>query len=140
MRLVIIYLILVIILALLGACSMKTLYPVAGATVGGGAGALVGGPAGGALGAFAGAASGEVLKSESEVKAAIEKAGAISKGDVEALLKIKMDEHKGWFQKAVDGIYDVLMISALATGLYFIFHFWYGRHFVKKLSKNKPHE
>lgn len=116
---------------------MKSLYPVAGATVGAGAGALVGGPAGGALGGFAGAASGEVLKSEAEVKAAIKKAEAISKGDVEALLKIKMDEHKGWFEKTVDGIYDVLMIAALATGLYFIFHFWYGRHFAKKLSKKE---
>jgi hypothetical protein len=119
---------------------MKTLYPVAGATVGGGAGALVGGPAGGALGAFAGAASGEVLKADGQYREAIETVEAISKGDVEALVKLKMDEHKGWFQKAVDGIYDVLMIAALATGLYFVFHFWYGRHFVKKLSKNKPHE
>lgn len=137
MRVVLIYIFLVIILALLGGCSMKTLYPVAGATVGGGTGALLGGPAGGALGAFAGAASGEVLKSEAEVKAAIKKAEAISKGDVEELVKIKMDEHKGWFEKTVDGIYDILMISALATGLYFIFHFWYGRHFVKKLSKQE---
>jgi len=116
---------------------MKSLYPVAGATVGGGAGALIGGPAGGALGAFAGSASGEVLKSEAEVKEALKKVEAISKGDVEALVKSKMDEHKGWFEKAVDGIYDILMISALATGLYFIFHFWYGRHFVKKLSKQE---
>lgn len=108
-----------------------------GATVGGGTGALLGGPAGGALGAFAGAASGEVLKSEAEVKEAIKAVEAISKGDVEELVKIKMDEHKGWFEKTVDGIYDILMISALATGLYFIFHFWYGRHFVRKLSKQE---
>lgn len=137
MRVVLIYIFLVILLALLGACSMKTLYPTMGATVGGGAGALLGGPAGGALGAFAGAASGEVLKSEPEVKKAIKTAEALTKGDVEALVKLKMDEHKGWFEKAVDGIYDILMISALATGLYFIFHFWYGRHFAKKLSKQE---
>jgi|TARA_Y100000289_G_scaffold44982_1_gene44926 amino acid transporter len=137
MRVVLIYIFLVILLALLGGCSMKTLYPTLGATVGGGTGALVGGPAGGALGAFAGAASGEVLKSEAEVKEALKTAEALSKGDVEALVKIKMDEHKGWFEKAVDGIYDILMISALATGLYFIFHFWYGRQFVKKLSKQE---
>ena len=70
----------------------------------------------------------------SSIKKAVE---AISKGDVEELVKIKMDEHKGWFEKTVDGIYDILMISALATGLYFIFHFWYGRHFVRKLSKQE---
>ena len=116
---------------------MKKLYPTAGATVGAGAGALLGGPAGGALGAFAGAASGEVLKSEAEVKEAIETVEALSKGDVEALVKIKMDEHKGWFEKTVDGIYDILKITALATGLYFIFHFWYGRHIAKKLSKKE---
>ena len=70
-----------------------------GATVGGGTGALLGGPAGGALGAFAGAASGEVLKSEAEVKEAIKTAEALSKGDVEALVKLKMDEHKGGSRK-----------------------------------------
>jgi len=116
-------------------CSFKKLYPVAGATVGGGVGALVGGPGGAALGAFAGTASGEVLKSEEEVREAVAKVEALTTGDVEKMVELGLNEHKGWFQKTIDGIYDVLMLGALASVMYFIFQFWYGRHFVNKKLK-----
>lgn len=108
---------------------------MAGATVGGGAGALVGGPAGGAIGAFAGAASGEVMKSQDAVEEAAAKVEAITTGDVQKLVEMQLNEHKGWFEKTVSGIYDIMMITALATVLYFVFHFWYGRHFAKKLNQ-----
>ena len=124
-----------IFLILLSSCSFKKLYPVAGATVGGGVGALVGGPGGVALGAFAGAASGEVLKSEEEVKEAVAKVEALTSGDVKKMVELGLNEHKGWFQKTIDGIYDVLMLGALASVMYFIFQFWYGRYFVNKKLK-----
>ena len=115
---------------------MSKLYPVAGATIGGGVGAI-GGPGTAALGAFAGSATGEVLKAEEEVKAAVKKAEALSSGDIEKLVELQLNEHKGWFEKTIDGIYDILMISALATVLYFIFHFWYGRQLVNKQLKQE---
>ena len=119
----------------LPSCSFKRLYPVAGATVGGGVGALVGGPGGAALGAFAGTASGEVLKSDEEVKEAVAKVEALTSGDVEKLVELGLNEHKGGFQKTIDGIYNVLLIGALASIMYFIFQFWYGRYFVNKKLK-----
>ena len=119
---------------LLSGCSLKTLYPTVGATLGGGVGGALGGPAGGALGAFAGSASGEVLKNEAEVRELNDKVEALSKGDVESLIQLEMEDQKGWFQKTIDGVYDILIITCIATVLYFIFHFWYGRHFAKKLN------
>lgn len=118
-------------------CSIKSLYPTIGATVLAGAGGAVGGPSGAALGAFAGAATGEVLKNETEVQELAEKVQAISEGDVQNLIKMEMEDQKGWFQKTIDGIYDILIITSIATVLYFIFHFWYGRHFAKKLNSSK---
>lgn len=122
-------------LIFLSSCSFKRLYPVAGATVGGGVGALVGGPGGAALGAFAGTASGEVLKSDEEVKEAVAKVEALTSGDVKKMVELGLNEHKGWFQKTIDGIYDLLTVGALASVLYFIFQFWYGRYFVNKKFK-----
>lgn len=137
MRFAIFYIVFVIVVVVLSSCSLKTLYPIAGATVGGGAGALVAGPGGGALGAFAGASTGEVLKSKEEVREAADKIEALTSGDVKKLVEIGLNEHKGWFEKTIDGIYDILMISALATILYFIFHFWYGKNLVNKTIQEK---
>ena len=115
-------------------CSLKTLYPTVGGTLGAGAGGLLGGPGGAALGAFAGTASGEVLKSESEVRELGEKMEALTQGDVQSLIQLEMEDQKGWFQKTIDGIYDILTITSIATVLYFVFHFWYA----KKLNRQKP--
>jgi len=121
-------------LLLVSGCSLKTLYPTAGATLGAGAGGLLGGPGGAALGGFAGAASGEVLKSEAEVRELGQKVEAITTGDVKSLIALEMEGQKGWFQKTIDGIYDILTLTSIATVLYFVFHFWYA----KKLNKQKP--
>lgn len=134
------YLTLLITLIALSGCSVKSLYPTIGATIGGTAGSL-GGPAGAGAGALGGAAIGEVLKAESEVEEAIETVEALSKGDVEKLLEIHAKEQKSLFDKWVEGIYDVLKISAFGMALYFIFQFWYGRKFAEKLNKeNKQNQ
>ena len=114
-------------------CSVKSIYPIAGATIGASGGALLGGPGGAAVGAFGGNAVGHMLKSEKEVKELEEKVEELSKGDVLALL----DDQKGLFGETIEGVYDLLKLGGLLTLLYFIFHFWYGRYFVKKLNNNK---
>lgn len=126
---------LIILLPLMSSCSFKTLYPTIGATTGAGVGGILGGPGGAALGGFAGAASGEILKADKEVKEAMETVEAVTEGDVKKLVELKLGEQQGWFDKTVDGIYDILMISAFAMVLYFVFHFWYGRKFAKQLSQ-----
>ena len=113
---------------------MRSLYPTIGATIGGTAGSL-GGPAGAGAGALGGAALGEVLKAEDEVKEVVETVEALSKGDVEKLLEIHASEQKSLFDQWVEGIYDVLKISAFGMALYFVFQFWYGRKFAEKLNK-----
>lgn len=121
------------ILLSLSSCSVKSIYPIVGATIGGSGGALLGGPGGAAVGAFGGNAVGHMLKSEKEVEELEEKVEELSRGDVLKLL----DEQKGWFGKTIEGVYDLLKLGGFVTLIYFIFHFWYGRYFVKKLNNNK---
>lgn len=115
-----------------------------GGTLGAGAGALVGGPGGAALGGFSGVAAGELAKKDgqlAEVEEALETAEAVSKGDVETLLKLHTEKQKSMYDQLVEGVYDILKISAFGMGLYFIFQFWYGRKFAEKLNrKNQSHE
>ena len=109
-----------------------------GGTFGAAGGALVGGPGGAALGGFSGVAAGELAKKDGqleEVEEALETAEAISKGDVETLLELHASEQKSLFDQWVEGIYDILKISAFGMALYFIFQFWYGRKFAEKLNK-----
>lgn len=127
-----------LLLIALSGCSVKSFYPIIGGTVGAAGGAVVGGPGGAALGGFSGVAAGELAKKDGqleEVEDALETAEAISKGDVETLLELHADKQKGLYEKLVDGVYDILKISAFGMALYFIFQFWYGRKFAEKLNK-----
>lgn len=96
---------------------------------------MVGGPGGAALGGFSGVAAGELAKKDGELAEAVETVEALSKGDVEKLLEIHASEQKSLFDQWVEGIYDVLKISAFGMALYFVFQFWYGRKFAEKLNK-----
>jgi hypothetical protein len=101
--------VLLTIIVLLAGCQIKTFYPLAGAALGGGVGAI-GGPATAALGAVAGSAVGEVAKGDADLMEAREEIQALTTGDVEKLLEIRMRESQGGFSKAMSGIYRVLMI------------------------------
>lgn len=127
-----------LLLITLSGCSVKSFYPIIGGTVGAAGGAVVGGPGGAALGGFSGVAAGELAKKDGqleEVEEALETAEAISKGDVEKILEIHASEQKGLYEQLVDGVYDILKISAFGMALYFVFQFWYGRKFAEKLNK-----
>ncbi len=109
-----------------------------GGTLGATGGAFVGGPGGAALGGFSGVAAGELAKKDGqleEVEEALETAEAVSKGDVEKLLELHASKQKGLYEQLVEGVYDILKISAFAMALYFVFQFWYGRKFAEKLNK-----
>ena len=129
------YIALLLTLIALSGCSMKSFYPLMGGTVGAAGGAMVGGPGGAALGGFSGVAAGELAKKDGELAEAVETVEALSKGDVEKLLEIHASEQKSLFDQWVEGIYDVLKISAFGMALYFVFQFWYGRKFAEKLNK-----
>ena len=133
------YIALLLTLAALSGCSLKTFYPVIGGTVGATGGAVVGGPGGAALGAFGGTSLGEIAKGDEDVQEAVDTVEALSKGDIEKLLEIHANEQKSLFDKWVEGIYDLLKISAFGMALYFVFQFWYGRKFAEKLNKKNQH-
>ena len=122
----------------LSGCSIKSFYPIVGGTLGATGGAFVGGPGGAALGGFSGVAAGELAKKDGqleEVEEALETAEAVSKGDVEKLFELHANKQKGLYEQLVEGVYDILKISAFGMALYFVFQFWYGRKFAEKLNK-----
>ena len=113
---------------------MRTFYPLAGAALGGGAGAL-GGPATAAVGAVAGTAVGEVAKGGADLQDAREEIQALTTGDVEKLLEIRMEQERGGVAKALDGVYKVLMIFGFLCLGFVIVPVIYTRYVQKALRK-----
>jgi hypothetical protein len=121
---------------------MKTFAPTALGAVGGGVGAI-GGPGTAFAGAGLGAAAGQIIKESDAVKKKTEELKALGEGDVAKLIDIKLKEERGFFQKLIDGVYDILMITTAGMVLYFIFHYWRVRSVTKKvnnLEKNNNHD
>jgi len=123
---------------LASSCSIKTFAPTGLGAVGGAAGSLAG-PGGAFAGAGLGAAAGQIIKESATVKSQAEKIKALSEGDVAKLVELKLKEERGWFEKTIDGVYDILMIAALTMGLYAVFNFWQGRKLVRNLKKTTDH-
>lgn len=110
--------------------------PTIGGALGGGVGAI-GGPGPALAGAGLGAATGQIIKGEAKVAQQAEQLKALSENDVSKLVELKLKEERGWFQSLIDGIYDILMISAVGMVLIYIAQFLYQRHFTKKINLNK---
>jgi len=119
-------------------CSLKTFAPTGLGAVGGAAGSLAG-PGGAFAGAGLGAAAGQIIKESDTVKSQAEKIKALSEGDVAKLVELKLKEERGWFEKTIDGVYDILMIAALAMGLHMVFNFWHGRKIERNLKRRPGH-
>ena len=79
---------------------------------------MLGGPAGGALGAFSGAASGEILKGNEEIKEARETISALTRGDVETLIKSGMEEHADGFESFTTTIKRILIFAFIGLLCY----------------------
>jgi hypothetical protein len=102
-----------------------------GATAG-----LPGGPGGMIAGATLGAGVGQLVHELDRNQ----KLSAISRGDVEELIKIKVEEQKGWFSQALDGLKSILVICGVACALWILIPLVYTRHIgkkIKNLSKNE---
>jgi hypothetical protein len=125
----------------LSSCSVKKFYPLGGAVVGGATGAI-GGPVSAGLAAGAGWTMGELAKGDEELKEAKQTIQALSTGDVNALVELRLEKAKGdgFFDSILDGIYDLLFIGAIGVGLWVILPLWYTRYVHKKhkeLTENK---
>ncbi len=99
-------------------CSFKQFYPTIGATVGGATGAVLAGPGGAAVGAAGGGLSGEIFRGNEELTEAKDTIEALSKGDVEALLRQQAGEHAGLFDQFTSYVKRILIIAAVCLGAY----------------------
>lgn len=125
-------------LLLFGGCSLKNFYPLAGAVGGASAGSL-GGPVTAGLGAGAGWAAGEIAKGNEDLEEAQETIQALTTGDVDALVELKLQEKKdsGFFDSILDGVYDILKIGVIIIAAWMIVQLWISRHIHTKVKKNE---
>lgn len=145
MKLIYIFIPLILILS---GCSMKMLYPLGGAFVGGGVGAL-GGPLTAAAGAGLGYATGELAKGNQdleeakdtleEAKDTIEVIKSLTTGDVDALVEKRMGEAKdgGFFDSILDGVYDLLTLGLIGVILWNLIPLIYTRYVHKQQRNNE---
>jgi len=135
---VLVLLVIALLASIGSSCSMKTFAPTALGATGGAVGSLAG-PGGAFAGAGIGAAAGQIIKESDKVESQAATLKALSEGDVAKLVELKLKEERGWFEKTINGVYDILMIVALAMVLYMVFNFWHGRKLVRNLKKNTNH-
>lgn len=95
----------------LSACSVSSIYPAAGATLGGSVGSL-GGPVTAGAGALAGYSAGKAAQVATKHKETIE---ALSKGDVSELVKQGLVQAKkdGFFDSLVSEFYGLLKLACI---------------------------
>ena len=105
--------------------------------VGGTTGAL-GGPVLAGAGAGAGWALGELARGDAELEEAKQTIQALTTGDVNALLEIKLKEKKdsGFFDSILDGIYNILQIIVVVIAIWMIVQLWFSRHIHTKITRN----
>lgn len=108
---------LMVIIIMTSGCS--SLYPIGGAIVGGGAGSL-GGPVTAAVGAGAGAAAGQILAKDSEATKLKDHIQALTTGDVNKLVELRMEEAKssGFFDSILDEFYSLMKLVCLGLILW----------------------
>ena len=108
-----------IIFAVLIFAGCSSFYPIGGALLGGGAGAVAG-PVGGALGGATGAAAGQILAKDSETSKLKDHIQALSTGDVNKLVELRMEEAKssGFFDSILDEFYSLMKLVCLGLILW----------------------
>lgn len=111
--------IIVILSLFMASCSFRPLYAPLGAVVGGAAGSIAG-PMGAGLGAGAGSAAGSLLAGNDELEDAKEEIKALSTGDVNKLVQMRLEEAKegGFFDSILDGVYSFVKLVLLGVVLW----------------------
>lgn len=135
----------VLVLALLAitSCSWRATYPAIGGGIGGGLGSLAG-PGGSIAGGLAGAGIGTAMMEQGEhaelketICEVLEEVDALTSGDVQKLIELKAKEQQSWFDKVVDGIYNLLIITAIGAVLIIVVPILYTKFHIKKLKNGK---
>jgi len=127
----------ILLLALcMASCSLRSIYPTLGGIAGGGVGSL-GGPGTAALGAGAGVLAGEALKNKDALIEAEEKIVALSHGDVDALLKSGLAEHKTGFDAFTSYIKKILIGAAVLLGGYLAIPIFVAKRTARQCSQTE---
>ena len=121
---------------MLCSCSMRSAYPLMGGLAGGAAGSI-GGPVIGGLSAGAGVLAGEALKNKDALIEAEEKIVALSHGDVDALLKSGLAEHKTGFDAFTSYIKKILIGAAILLGGYLAIPIFIAKRTAQNCSKSE---
>ena len=119
--------------ALMPSCSWHNFAPTTGAGIGAGVGSL--GGAGGAIaGGLAGGAIGQIIEKSSETENAnkVKALEALSKGDAQALIEAGLADQKGWVEKTLDGIFDLMIIAGVGFALWNFIPIFYSRYLHRK--------
>ena len=116
--------------------SCSSLYPIGGAIIGGAGGSVMG-PAGAAVGSGAGAAAGQILAKEKDLEEAQETIKALTTGDVDKLVELRLQEAKegGFFDSMLEGVYDFIKLVVLALVLWNVLPLVYTFLSNKKIHK-----
>ena len=124
-------------LLLTGCVSM---YPIGGAILGGAGGAAVGGIPGAAVGAGAGATAGALASGNKELKKAKEEIKALSTGDVNKLVQMRLEEAKsgGFFDSMLEGVYSFVKLALIGLILWNVVPIVYTRYVQKKAANGTP--
>ena len=118
---------------LLAGCKKSTFYPLLGSTGGAAIGSVggVGGSAGGAALGWSLGKGAALIEDNEQLASTVT---ALSQGDVKALVEAGMAEQRGFLDKVIDGIYDLLTICGIAAALFFIVPLVYARLLHKKFK------
>ena len=116
-------------------------YPIGGALLGGAGGAAIGGVPGAAIGGASGAAAGQILAKDREATKLKDHIKALSTGDVNKLVELRMEEAKssGFFDSILDEFYSLMKLVCLGlilwTGIPIVWTYLLKRE-VKVIQKN----
>ena len=118
---------------ILGGCKKSTFYPLLGSTGGAAIGSVggVGGSAGGAALGWSLGKGAALIEDNEQLASTVQ---SLSQGDVKALIDSGMAEQRGFLDKVIDGIYDLLTICGIAAALFFIVPLVYARLLHKKFK------
>ena len=119
-------------------CKVSSLYPVAGSVSGAAIGGIAG-PGGAAAGALGGYGAGAVAQAKADGKSdaatAVETLQALSEGDVQKLLDMKMEEHGSKLDDVTSTIWTTLKSAALIVVAFFLIPIFWSRQNHKKIKE-----
>ena len=119
-------------------CSLSSLYPVAGSVSGAAIGGIAG-PGGAAAGALGGYGAGALAQAPSDGKSdaatAVETLQALSEGDVQKLLELKMQEQGSKIDGMMSTVWMTLKIAALVVLAFFLIPVFWSRQNHKKIKE-----